>query len=58
MFARMQYAALYGAGMFNVLTTLAVLFALLKVSASRRAPLVRVDFDEVPATYQRLGLDA
>ena len=57
MFARMQYNALQGANMTRALVTLAILFAIFRVMSVRRARLRYVEFDEAPATYQRLGLD-
>ena len=54
-FARMEHTALQG-GAARVLITLAVLFVILRVMSLRRARLPYVEFDEVPATFQRLGL--
>jgi hypothetical protein len=52
----MQYNALHGANMTRALVMLAVLFAIFRVMSLRRARLPYVEFDEAPATYQRLGL--
>ena len=57
MFARMQYDALQGTSALSSLITLAVVFAILRVMSLKRARLPYVEFDEVPATFQRLGLD-
>jgi hypothetical protein len=57
-FARMQYDALYGTGAIALALALAVLFAAIRVARVRRARLPHVEFDEAPATFQRLGLDA
>jgi hypothetical protein len=58
MFARMQYDALHGAGAMALVTTLAVLFAVIRVASVRRARLPSIEFDEAPTTFLRLGLDA
>ncbi|MDO8795195.1 MAG: hypothetical protein Q7J25_11305 [Vicinamibacterales bacterium] len=57
-FARMQNDALASGSAISALLTLAVLFAILRVWSLKRARLAHVEFDEAPATYQRLGLDA
>jgi hypothetical protein len=57
LFARMQYDALQGTSALTSLMTLAVAFATLRVMSLKRARLPYVEFDEVPATFQRLGLD-
>ena len=56
-FARMEYTALQGeGGAVRALITLAVLFLIFRVMSLRRARLPYVEFDEVPATFQQLGL--
>ena len=57
LFARMQSDALQGSSMTGSLMTLAVLFAILRVMAVKRTRLPYVEFDEAPASFQRLGLD-
>ena len=57
LFARMQYDSLQGTSALTSLMTLAVVFATLRVMSLKRARLPYVEFDEVPATFQRLGLD-
>jgi hypothetical protein len=57
MFARMQYDALFGDRALGALLTLAFAFAILRVITVKRARLSYVEFDEAPATFQRLGLD-
>jgi hypothetical protein len=56
-FARLQHDALYGSGAVSTLMTLVVAFAVLRIASLARRRLPRVDFDEAPATFQRLGLD-
>jgi hypothetical protein len=56
-FARMQHEALLGSGAASLFTTLAIVFVILRVMRLKRARLPYVDFDEAPATFQRLGLD-
>jgi len=56
-FAQMQNDALVSGSATSALLTLAVLFATLRVMSVKRARLAHVDFDEAPATYQRLGLN-
>jgi hypothetical protein len=56
-FARWQYDALQGTSALSLLITLAVVFATLRVMSLKRARLPYVEFDEVPGTFQRLGLD-
>lgn len=53
-FARMQDAAL-GGGAINLLVVLVVVFAVLRLVSATR-PRVPLDFDEAPASFQRLGL--
>lgn len=55
-FARVQHAALLGGGATRALLTLAVVFVILRVMSVKRARLPYVEFDEAPATFQRLGL--
>ena len=55
-FARMEYAALQGGGMLRAVIVLSAAFGILRVMSVKRARLPRVEFDEAPATYQRLGL--
>jgi hypothetical protein len=57
-FARMQSAALHGQSAFSTLLTLVVFFTIFRVVSIKRARLPQVEFDEVPHTFQRLGLDA
>jgi hypothetical protein len=56
MFARMQNDVLQGRSTIAPLLTLAVVFAILRVVSVKRARF-GVEFDEAPATFQRLGLD-
>ena len=56
-FGRMESEALTSGNAVAALLTLALLFAILRVWSIKRARLPSVDFDESPATYQRLGLD-
>jgi hypothetical protein len=55
-FARMELEALQGGGAIRLFVTLAVLFAILRVVSLKRARLPNVEFDEAPASFQRLGL--
>lgn len=57
LFARLQSAALQGAGAPSLLLTLALVFTIVQILSYRRARLPDVEFDEAPATLQRLGLD-
>jgi hypothetical protein len=57
MFARWQHDALQGTGI-GLLITLAAVFAAIRVLSAKRGALPLVQFDEAPATYQRLGLDS
>ena len=56
MFARMQFTALQSGSLTRVLLTLAALFAIARLLSLKRSRLPYVEFDEAPATYQRLGL--
>ncbi len=56
-FARMQHTALHGGSVIGVVLVLSVMFVILRVIAARRARLSLVDFDEAPASYQRLDLN-
>jgi hypothetical protein len=56
-FARMQHAALLGDGMSSLLISLVVVLVIIRVLSMTRARLPYVDFDEAPATFQRLRLD-
>ena len=56
-FAQMQYEALLGTRAIRLLTTLAVVFAILRLMSVKRGRLPSVEFDEAPVTFQRLGLD-
>lgn len=56
-FARMQNDALLNGHAIDALLTLAVLFAILRVWSLKRTRLPSVEFDEAPASFQRLGLD-
>ena len=57
-FAGMQNTALQSGNPTRVLITLAAAFVILRVMSVKRARLPYVEFDEAPATYQRLGLDS
>ena len=56
MFARMESAALIAQTPAWLMTVLAIAFALLRAFALTRRRLAAVDFDEVPASSQKLGL--
>jgi hypothetical protein len=56
-FARMQFDALRGSGAVGTVTTLVVVYVILRLSSVMRRRLPHIDFDEAPATFQRLGLD-
>jgi hypothetical protein len=56
-FARLQHAALNGGGATLLLMALAVIFAILRAIGARRVRLPWVEFNEAPASFQRLGLD-
>ena len=56
-FAALERAALHDAGIaLRLVLFLGVTFAVLRIVASRRRQIVPVDFNEAPATTQRLGL--
>jgi hypothetical protein len=55
-FAHMQNTALQSGNPARVLITLGVAFAMLRLMSVKRGRLPQVEFDEAPATYQRLGL--
>jgi hypothetical protein len=57
-FAHMQYAALQGDGALRAVVVLSVAFVILRVMSVKRERLPHVEFDEAPATYQRLGLNS
>lgn len=57
-FARMQYAALQGEGALRAVVVLSAAFVILRVMSVKRERLPHVEFDEAPATYQRLGLNS
>jgi hypothetical protein len=57
MFARMQNDVLQGKSAIRALMTLAVVFAISRVMSVKRTRFSDVEFDEAPATFQRLGLD-
>jgi hypothetical protein len=57
LFAQVEHEVLYGSGMLGTWVTLGALYVLLRVAAARRTRLPDVEFDEAPATFQRLGLD-
>ncbi len=57
-FAGMQNSALQSGNPARVLITLAAAWAILRIMSVKRARLPYVEFDEAPATYQRLGLNA
>lgn len=57
-FAGMQNSALQTGNATRVLITLAAAFVILRVMSAKRARLPYVEFDEAPATYQRLGLNS
>ena len=56
-FARMEHDALVSGNPVSALLTLAILFVILRVWSIKRWRRPAVEFDEAPATYQRLGLD-
>jgi hypothetical protein len=56
-FARMENHALEQGNAIDPLIALAMLFAILRVWSIKRTRLPYIEFDEAPATYQRLGLD-
>jgi hypothetical protein len=56
-FAAMQNAALQSGNPTRVLITLGVAWVIVRVVSLKRARLPHVEFDEAPATYQRLGLN-
>ena len=58
LFARMQNQALQATGARGLLLTLLLLFAIVRIVSVRRPQVTEVGFDEAPATFQRLGLDA
>ncbi|MGQ0733798.1 MAG: hypothetical protein ACT4QD_09100 [Acidobacteriota bacterium] len=58
LFARVQHDALYGGGPTTALATLTVVYVTLRVVAVTRPRLPNLEFDEAPATFQRLGLDS
>jgi hypothetical protein len=55
-FARLQHGALFGGRAVCAAVTLAVVFAAARAISITRVRMPQVDFDEAPATYQRLGL--
>jgi hypothetical protein len=55
-FARLEGDALLGDGALRGVLTLVILFAALRAASLRRARPSSVEFDETPASYQRLGL--
>ncbi len=55
-FAQMQNTALQTGNPTRVLITLGVAFAILRLMSVKRGRLPQVEFDEAPATHQRLGL--
>ena len=57
-FAGMQNSALQNGNPAHLLTMLAAAWVLLRVMSVKRTRLPYVEFDEAPATFQRLGLDA
>ena len=57
-FARMQNDALQNGNALRVLITLAAALVILRVMSVKRGRLPYVEFDEAPATFQRLGLDS
>jgi hypothetical protein len=57
MFARMESDALANGSALKLLLTLAIVFAILRIISMKRTRLPSVQFDEAPATFQRLGLD-
>lgn len=58
LFARLQSDALQRSRALWLLGGLALAVAVLRIISARRVRLPEVQFDEVPATFQRLGLDA
>jgi hypothetical protein len=57
-FARLQHAALLGGGALRAVVVLSAAYGILKLMSVKRERLPRVEFDEAPATYQRLGLNS
>ena len=57
-FARMQNEALHSGGVVRVATVLIAAFVLARVMSVKRSRVLQVEFDEAPATYQRLGLNS
>ena len=57
-FAWMQHAALQGGGALRAVVVLSAAFVMLRVMSVKRERLPHVEFDEAPATYQRLGLNS
>jgi hypothetical protein len=55
-YARMTSEALFGDGLRSLVVTLVVVYVALRVASARRGRLPNVEFDEAPATVQRLGL--
>jgi hypothetical protein len=55
-FARMQFEAWQSGNPVSLLLTLAIVFAVARLMSNKRPRLTRIEFDEAPATYQRLGL--
>ena len=56
-FARMQYDALHDTPV-TLLVTLLIVYAAVRLLSVTRARLPDIQFDEAPATFQRLGLDS
>ncbi len=57
-FAQMQNEALRGEGVMRVTTALIAAFVIVRVMSVKRSRVLHVEFDEAPATYQRLGLNS
>ena len=56
-FAQLEAHALQRANVVDPLIVLAMLFAILRVWSMKRARVALVEFNEAPASYQRLGLN-
>jgi uncharacterized membrane protein YagU involved in acid resistance len=55
-YARMEREAVLGDGLSTLIITLGVMFTILRVRSITRSRLPNVEFDEAPASLQRLGL--
>ena len=55
-FARLQHGALVDGRLLNAVVTLGGVFLIARAISITRVRMPQVEFDEAPATYQRLGL--